>query len=68
MKRRPLDQTKMKRFTKWQAEWAQPDFDLRDFMNFHGNLDLAVAFSGLFWPDIVEVGGCYFRAQKATRK
>ena len=63
MKRRPLDQTKMKRFTKWQAEWAQPDFDLWDFMTYHGNLDLAVAFTELFWPDIVEVDGCYFRAQ-----
>ncbi|CAN5892871.1 hypothetical protein BH24DEI2_BH24DEI2_01310 [soil metagenome] len=68
MKRRPPDLTKMLRFQQWQEGWVRPNHDLWDFMNFHGNLDLAVAFSSLFWPDIVEVDGCYFRSQTGLQE
>lgn len=36
--------------------------DLESWIGFRGNMELAIGFGELFWPDYLEVNGCIFRA------
>lgn len=42
-----------------QADW---DYSLINYIESRGSVELAVAFSKLFWPDFLERDGCIIRA------
>jgi len=44
-------------YTQLNESWS-PRFDLWDYLNMRADLELAAAFTKLFWPDFIEVEGC----------
>jgi len=60
----PLDPSLLPIFQRYKQEnehWI-PDFDLWSYLNLRADIDLAAAFSKLFWPDFVEIDGCVLLA------
>lgn len=50
------------RFKEWRQTFSYgKDFTLMDYLYAKGDLDIAIAFSELYLPEIVKVHGCYFR-------
>ncbi|MGW1715811.1 hypothetical protein [Streptomyces sp. NPDC002156] len=49
----PMEYPKIK---SWADEWGGVDYI--DYVKRNGDLALLVAFSRIFWPRFVEVGGC----------
>jgi hypothetical protein len=58
-----LDQAKLVKFAEWRG---QQNWSLWEYLMVHGNMDLAVAFSELFWPVVIQVENCYLRANVYT--
>lgn len=58
-----LNQAKLVKFSEWKGK---QNWSLWDYLMAHGNMDLAVAFSELFWPIVVKIEDCYLRAGICT--
>lgn len=43
---------------KFQSDFNNPGLNLRDFVKYKSDFDLAFAFCKLFFPDFVQVEGC----------
>jgi hypothetical protein len=57
-----FDRNSLPIFSAWKKGWSNEEqIDLRFFSKITGNIELAIAYSELFWPKFREVRGCYVR-------
>jgi len=59
-----LDTSLLPFYKEWKSVHFEPEYRIWNYLDAKANLDLAAAFSTLFWPDFVEVGGCIFLAER----
>jgi hypothetical protein len=57
----PLDTKLLPDFSKLKSE-VDWDYSLQNYIETRGTLELAVAFSRLFWPEFIARNGCIVRA------
>ncbi len=51
------------RYKQENASWLSQDFTIWNYLTYRADLEMAVAFSKLFWPDFIEVDGCVLLAE-----
>ena len=55
---------KLPSFSKWANSFGKDHgLTLMDYLAAKGSTDLAIAFSQIFWPEVIKVNGCYLRVQ-----
>lgn len=57
----------MRDFNSLRAE-VDWDYSLENYIESRGSAELAVAFSALFWPPLIELNGCVLRADGLSRE
>jgi hypothetical protein len=59
-----LDESILPVYQWYRSPEGNEELTIWNYINMRADLDLAVAFSKLFWPDFVEIDGCVFLKQQ----